>query len=292
MLLKGYRNKDPPEKHEVAVTPFFLRECYNRSSTKKEKHMYVLLIIAFFYAMRSCEYLITSTPKVTVNIRLRHVVFLNSRGGVIPQRSPQTHEAHSTSLIFEDQKNRAKWDKSTQESTHDPLLNPTRALASLVDELWNHPKTTPDTQICQFYDDGSSRYVSGNDMLLFMRRTADAIGQDKLGFSSKDLGTHSVRSGAAMAIFLDNTPIFLIMLVGRWSSDAFLKYIRKQVLETAKGISSRMLKNDVYHVLPSPASTIDDPRTRNKESFATNLSSVAMTSNRLQAMRPGFSLYH
>ena len=34
------------------------------------------------------------------------------------------------------------------------------------------------------------------------------------------------------------------MLVGRWSSDVFLKHIRKQVLEKAKVISSRMLKND------------------------------------------------
>ena len=87
MLLKGYTNKDPPEKHEVAVTPFFLRECYNRSSTKKEKHISVLLIIVFFYTMRLCEYLVTSAPKVTINIRLKHVVFLNLRGGVIPQQS-------------------------------------------------------------------------------------------------------------------------------------------------------------------------------------------------------------
>ena len=95
-----------------------------------------------------------------------------------------------------------------------------------------------------------------------------------------------------MAMFLDNTPVFLIMLVGRWSSDAFLKYMRKQVLESCKGISSRMLKNDLHHALPSPSSTIDDPRTRNKDSFASNLNSMALTSSRLQSMRTAFSLYH
>lgn len=283
---------DPPEKHEVAITPYFIRQMFNRSSTKKEKHMSILLIVAFFYAMRSCEYLITSGPRITVNIRLKHVVFLNERGGTIAQRSPEIFNAHSTSLIFENQKNKVKWDKSTQESTSDPLLNPTRALAAIVSELWKDPRTTEDTPICTFYEDGTAKFVTGDDMLKFMRRTAEAIGEDKLGFSPEDIRTHSVRSGAAMAMFLDNTPIFLIMLVGRWSSDAFLKYIRKQVLETAKGISSRMLKNDLFHVLPSPSSTIDDPRTRNKESFASNLSSMAMTSSRLQAMRPAFSLYH
>ena len=282
---------DPPEKHEVAITPYFIRQTYHRSSGRMEKHMSILLIIAFFYCMRSCEYLVTSGPRITINVRLRHVVFLNERGGTIPQRSPQIHNAHSTSIMFENQKNKVKWDKSTQESTKDPLLNPTRALVSIVDELWKDPRTTEDTPICTFYEDGSTKYVTASDMLDFMRRTAEAIGEDKLGFTSVDIGTHSVRSGAAMAMFLDNTPIFFIMLVGRWSSDAFLKYIRKQVLETAKGISTRMLKNDLFHVLPSPSSAIDDPRTRNRDSFATSLSSMAMTSSRLQAMRPAFSLY-
>ena len=95
-------------------------------------------------------------------------------------------------------------------------------------------------------------------------------GEDELGFYPEDIGAHSVRSSVAMATFLDNTSIFLAMLVGFWSSDAFLNHVRKQVLETAKGISSNMLKNDMFRVLPSPSSAIDDPRTRNTESFATN----------------------
>ena len=56
-----------------------------------------------------------------------------------------------------------------------------------------------------------------------------------IGFKAKDIGTHSVRSGAAMAMFLDNVPIFLNMLARRWSSDAFLKYTRKQVMDLRKG---------------------------------------------------------
>ena len=48
ILMNGYKNKDPLEKHEVDISPFFLRKCYNRAVTKKEKHMSILLIIAFF----------------------------------------------------------------------------------------------------------------------------------------------------------------------------------------------------------------------------------------------------
>ena len=43
--------------------------------------------------------------------------------------------------------------------------------------------------------------------------------------------------------FSYNFPTFLIMLSIRWSYNAFLKYIRNQVVEFSKVISSRMIKN-------------------------------------------------
>ena len=91
---------------------------------------------------------------------------------------------------------------------------------------------------------------------------------------------------------LDNVPIFLIILNGRWSPDAFLKYIRKQVMEFSKGLSRRMIKNDLFHTLPDMRSTEYDPRTRNPNSFATNLSvPMAEASGKRAAMRPSFALH-
>ena len=84
--------------------------------------------------------------------------------------------------------------------------------------------------------------MTGNDILKFLHRTPEVSGKDKLGFSPADIGTHSVRSGAVMSMFLDNSPVFLIMLVGLWSNDAFLKCAWKQFVETAKSASSRILK--------------------------------------------------
>ena len=56
-----------------------------------------------------------------------------------------------------------------------------------------------------------------------LRQTcADLDGASKLGYSHSDIGTKSIRSGAAMALFLHNHPVSRIMILGRWSSDAFL----------------------------------------------------------------------
>ena len=80
-------------------------------------------------------------------------------------------------------------------------------------ELWKNPRITEDTPICTFYKDSSVKFVIADNILKFMYRTAEAIGKDKLSFSSEDLGTYLVCSRAAMAIFLDNIQIFLIILV-------------------------------------------------------------------------------
>jgi hypothetical protein len=62
----------------------------------------------------------------------------------------------------------------------------------------------------------------------------------KLGILHSDVGTHSICSGAAMAMYLAGVPIISIMLIRCWPSLAILKYIRKQVQEFFHSISSKM----------------------------------------------------
>ena len=82
-----------------------------------------------------------------------------------------------------------------------------------------------------------------------------AIGETKLGIHRSEVGTHSIRSGAAMAMYLAGVPIFSIMLIGCWSSLAFLKYIRKQVQEFSFGISSKMIEVQSFKHINNPLTT-------------------------------------
>jgi hypothetical protein len=83
----------------------------------------------------------------------------------------------------------------------------------------------------------------------------ETIGETKLGILRSEIRTQSIRSGAAMAMYLADVPIFSIMLIGRWLSAAFLKYIRKQVQEFSKGISSKMLEVQSFKHVQNPSST-------------------------------------
>ena len=111
-------------------------------------------------------------------------------------------------------------------------------------------------------DRGVVRRITSNEISDLIKSSVRAIGKDVLGFGPEDAGTHSNRSAAAMAMYLANVPVFSIMLIGRWSSDAFLLYIRKQVQQFSRGISRLMVLNDTYFTIPGTQSNPDDPRRR------------------------------
>ena len=80
------------------------------------------------------------------------------------------------------------------------------------------------------------------------------IGETKLGIKRWEVGTHSIRSGTAMAMDLAGIPIFSIMRIGQWSSTAFLNYIQKQVQEFSHGILSKMIKIQSFKHVQNPLS--------------------------------------
>ena len=128
-------------------------------------------------------------------------------------------------------------DEVTQQYTRDILLCPIRAWAKIVSRVRNIPGSTDDTFVNSFFDNGRCHHVTGDDVKTALRAAATIIGEDRLGFKPHEVGTHSIRSGAAMAMYLDEVPVYSIMLMGRWLSDAFLRYIRKQVVQFSNNIA-------------------------------------------------------
>ena len=115
------------------------------------------------------------------------------------------------------------------------------------------------------------------------------MGSDLLGFKSDKFNTHSNRSATAMSMYLSYVPVYTIMLLGRWSSDAFLRYIRTQVKEFARGISGKMLLTEDFFTIPDEQAGPDDPRTTNNpDNFAT---STFGTGNISRPHRARFALH-
>jgi hypothetical protein len=116
----------------------------------------------------------------------------------------------------------------------------------------SYPNYSKETTVSTYrHSDNSIHLFSGKELLSRIHLAARSIGDEDLGFSPSKLGLHSARSGAAMAMYLGGDPVFTIMLLGTWSSEAFLRHIRKQVQEFSKGVSQRMTTNENFYTISS-----------------------------------------
>ena len=82
------------------------------------------------------------------------------------------------------------------------------------------------------------------------------------------------------------------MLIGRWSSDAFLRCIRHQVQEFTSGISARMIQHPSFFNVPH-ASTIahhEDPRTPHNTITFAGLQNICRSPLSV-ARSPTFAIY-
>ena len=77
-----------------------------------------------------------------------------------------------------------------------------------------------------------------------------SFGKKILGFSHKEVGTHSIWSGFVVELYLAKLHPETIIIMGKWESSAFLRYIHIQVSDLSKGISNLMTNNHAFYKIP------------------------------------------
>ena len=235
-----------------------LRKMHDLATTPWDMAVTHLLIGAIFFAMWSCEYLRTTTrdgTKRTKIMRLGGIVFKKD-GRILNQNSPDLHEADIVRLTFEYQKNDRRDVSIHMFSTEDDILDPVAAWATTVRRVRLKPDADDNSEVCLFCDAaGSITRISADHVRSRLRAIVHLLGENELGFKQDDIGLHSIRSGGAMAMFLSGTAVIIIMRIGRWSSEAFLEYIREQVESFTVGVSQRMLQYESFFNLSVPDTT-------------------------------------
>ena len=138
------------------------------------------------------------------------------------------------SITFEWQKKDVRDDIITHQKSNDnigdKIMCPVQACIELLLQIRTsnlpHDKIL-DLQINTVVLDGKLSTISSTIILEKIRTAVKALGKDNLGFTADEVGTHSNRSGGAIGMYLSGILVYTIMLMGRWSSNAFMRYIRK-----------------------------------------------------------------
>ncbi len=276
---KGYKNADPNERQQKALPASVLHETCKDRSTVRAIAVGQLAMGAYFFAMRSCEYTSVTGSRRTKLLTLHNFRFFRNKQE-LQLDDPFLLNADAISITFEFQKSNVKNETVTLHPSGESVFCPVRSWATVIQRIQSYPKTNNRTPINTIFTNRTISQVTGNDVLVALRGAADIIGSATLGFPSDEIGTHSIRSGAAMAMHLDQVPVYTIMMIGRWSSDAFLRYIRKQVEQFSQNISSRIAKHQAFNHIPNfvPQVSHQDPLQRNHKDNAatrTNVGGVA-----------------
>jgi hypothetical protein len=244
--------------------------------------------------MRSCEYLEVTGERRTKCVTVSGVRFFHDRRE-LPHSSSRLHLADSVSITFEFQKNDERNETVTMHRSGDPVLCPVLVWAAVIYRLRSYDGFNPAMKVNTFkLPSGELSHLPAATALIRLRATVGCIGKAILGYGPLDVGLHSIRSGAAMAMYLAGVPVYTIMLIGRWSSDAFLRYIRKQVQEFSSGVSQRMVLTPDFFTIPDAAAPgLEDPRAPNNRHNFSGRGLQFGLSNQSRALQPAaLSLHH
>ncbi|MCE2996896.1 MAG: hypothetical protein LW863_14945 [Flammeovirgaceae bacterium] len=194
-------------------------------------------------------------------------------------------------ICFVNQKNGTKMERRSQRKTGDAKLCPVRSWGHVIQQLVrdfpsvDEKQTTP---VCRYKDMGVSKEVTVTDVKSLLRKTCHVMnGETKYGIKPEELGTRSIRSGAAMALAVQSGHSdSKIMMLGRWKSNAFLKYIRPQTLELGGSTSREMARTPAFLDLEGDT----EPRIQNiqsrKEKQALPTSTSWKNGSGLEAVEP------
>jgi hypothetical protein len=189
--LRGYHVTDKPAQPQAAVTGSILREFYKILISQMDKTICELFIGAFFFAMRSCEYLKVSGKCKTKLICIRNIRFFLGKHQLL-HSDRLLHLADSVSITFEQQKHDSKNDTITQPRSGDKLLCPVKIWCKIIQRLLSYTSSNQDTPVNTFIlPNGKLHYFTGSKVLKRLRITAKAIGPDTLRFTADQIGLHS-----------------------------------------------------------------------------------------------------
>ena len=140
-------------------------------------------------------------------------------------------------------------------ATPHPVICPVKQWAAIVQRIKPYPGSSSKTPVSAVLSHGKIAHITQKQVMDAFCDGVKTFGESRLRIKIAEVGTHSIRSGAAMAMYLGGLPVYAIQLIVRWKSDSFMKYLRRQIKEFTLGVSSKMLSVQIFQDAPSHALT-------------------------------------
>ena len=237
-------------------------------------HARHLNLIGYFYLNRPGEVLKSPNSETSRSspFRLCDVEFLSPTGRLYRiDHSPavrndvQTRKNRHSSLVYTDQKNGIKGEKITHVPTGDDRYCPVRALEHVVLHLLEHnaPLDTPlytyytyNKKTKQYKQSAITPYMSTK-----LLKACAANVFDITGIPPEKISSRSLCPGGATALLCAGNEPTNVALIGRWRSEAMLRYLRTQASPAVRKFALQMLQHAASTFNPATVVSDDDDDT-------------------------------
>ena len=268
--IRKYTKEDPPAQRVKPIPMSVVGHLLwlaTLSSSHAMSCVTDMIAIAFFFLMRPGEHTYSSnnTP-----FRLQDVQLFCGQTPLDPMTATnvQLDRADAVSLTFTTQKNGVKGEVMSHGTTGDPRLCPVKSVVRRVKYLrrLGMPATTP---LCTYKDHDNdpaskTRVVVAKhitDALRMGIKHLDPEGKS-LGILPDEVDSRSLRAGGATALLIAGVGFDVIQLLGRWKSDAMIRYLHISANPHVRGYASAMYQAGAYTLQPGwyvPAMPLDTP---------------------------------
>ena len=236
--IRGYKDSDPSIKHQACLPLSIFQAIFKSKSSHFNISIGQLISGALFFACRSCEYcnIESSEPRKTKPLRLQNLRFTKDKRVL----TSGFEDADSVTITFHFQKNGERGYTITQHKSGSTLC-PVRAWGLLKTRILSYKGTSESTKVNVVRQKGRLLEITSKQVKAHLVLFSKIMGASQLGIDTSRIGTHSIRTSCAMLLHLAGVQVYIIMMIGRWKSDAFLVYLRTQVEEFTSGIAKSMV---------------------------------------------------
>jgi hypothetical protein len=153
------------------------------------------------------------------------------------------------SLTFTTQKNGTNGEVITHGLITNDLACPVKATVRHIFQLRQH-KATKDTPITSYFQNGKYIAIKATNVTQALRMVTIAT-EHQTGLKYSDIIARTLCSGGAMALVCGRIDHNTIRMIGRWHSDAMLRYFHLHAKSLMRQLSVTMFNHGTYSFLPT-----------------------------------------
>ena len=260
----------PPPNSQQRLPLSVFESIYNSATSSLDIAISQLILGALFFAIRSCEYSHVPNDKdrKTKTLCLHNIKFFHGLSEITDINN--THTADFVQITFEFQKSSKKHQSVIQHKTNKKLC-PVKVWSDIKKLILSYHSTSENSKVNLFRKGTKLVEITSKQIRDKLKSTVKQIDPLKNFYTMSHIGTHTICTRTAMILHFARVDTYIIKMIGRWASKAFMKYIFSYLPSFSKDLSSIIINStDQFYNIPTLS-----PNTTTQNSFIPSLSNTS-----------------